>query len=114
MGSSERPTKGRSEKVTADPVVDLDAPSTDTVEVPRKVALQMSLAVEAMQKLAADNMADVAKALGLAARRKPPPDHTPCAYCGIEVQIGLAHGEGCASPEARRHRTTPIPGLAED
>ena len=102
--------------MTAEPIVDLDAQElpADLVQLPRKVALQMSLAIETMQKLSSENMIEVAKVLGLAARRKPPPDHTPCAFCGIEVQIGLAHRDGCASPEARRHRRTPIPGLAED
>jgi hypothetical protein len=90
------------------------ASRSDAVLVPRPLAAEMSQAIAAMQKLAAEGMVEVAKGLGLIARRKPAPHHPPCEGCGVQVWVGLPHAEECASPEALRHRCTDVPGLADD
>ena len=103
--------------MTADPrdleleVID-DAP--DTVQVPRRLALEMAQAIEAMQSLASNRMQDVAKGLGLIARRKPPPEDPACEDCGVRAWVGLEHLEDCNSPEALRHRYTEVPQLTEE
>jgi hypothetical protein len=88
-------------------------PVADSVVIPRALAREMSQAIEAMQLLASEHMAEVAKALGLVARRRPYPPLPDCPDCGLDVGLGLPHDDGCVSDEALRYRVEDIPQLED-
>jgi hypothetical protein len=89
-------------------------PESESVIVPRALARDMSAAIEAMQVLASDAMLDVAKALGLVARRRPHPPLPDCSDCGLAVGLGLPHDEQCASDEALRYQLEDIPQVEDE
>jgi hypothetical protein len=89
-------------------------PVADVVTIPRALAREVSLAIEAMQLLASDAMTEVAKALGLVARRRPLPPIPDCPDCGLEVGLGLPHDDNCVSEEALHYQLEDIPQLADE
>jgi hypothetical protein len=92
----------------------IDEPLADEVTIPRALAREMTNAMEAMQLLASEGMAEVAKALGLVARRRPLPPLPDCPDCGLDVGLGLPHHEDCVSDEALRYRVEDIPQFEDE
>jgi hypothetical protein len=88
-------------------------PTTDDVVIPRTLARDMSKAIEAMQLLAGEAMSDVAKALGVVARRRPLPPQPECPDCALPVGLGLPHHADCVSDEALRYQVEDVPQLED-
>lgn len=89
-------------------------PDDHEVVLPRDLAQGVLQAVEALQVLTSDQMLQVAAAVGRRTRRRPGPPAPPCHACGVDVAVGLPHGESCPSDEAHRLRAPAVVPWSSD